>query len=442
MVTKRARIRFVAAGLALATVALFVACLDDSFEDGRFACDPAGAAACPPGLSCASDGRCRSGDVLSGPDVIVPDAPIDGGVPDAPLVSDACAIATWTVSPDGRAPAAVTVTGDGRLFAGGAAGASAWVAEIDTCDGGTIRERVFTPQGTVDPVVQGIRVTPTDVVASGVTDDSRKGIFLRIAKDDLAISGFRSFAGLGGYVGLDHIAMASDGAFVLGGVLDVFAGTQAGWVVHVGASSTCTAQPGKSVGQLLAASSGEVLALTSETDPKALALRRISSTCAEVANQPLAFAGGVAGGTGGVGGDVASPVIFGTYGPTATASDWGLVSQLKGTTWVVAPKLDPNPGLADVVQRGIVIGDDLFVALLQNASLAGGTPTIYRYKLPITATSVPVSQASAYEGNLFNVQSMASGRSDDDALYIAGTKPGRRDFGAISRCRRSLGCVR
>jgi len=441
-VTKRSRIPIFAAGVALATVALFVACLDDAFEDGRFACDPAGAAECPPGLTCASDGRCRSSDIVVGGDVVAPDVLTDAAAPEAAPVTDACAIATWTVSPDGRAPSAVTLTADGRLFAGGSAGASAWVAEIDTCDGGVIRENVFVPSGTVDPLLQGIRATATDVVASGVSDDSRKGIFLRVARNDLAISGFKSFTGIGGYVGLDHIAIASDGAFVLGGVLDVFSPTQAGWVVHVGATSTCTAQPGKSVGQLLAASSGEVLALTSESDPKALALRRISSTCAEVGNLPLAFAAGIAGGTGGVGGDASSPVIVGTYGPTATSSDWGLVSQLKGTTWVLAPKLDPNPGVADVIQRAIVVGDDLFVALLQNASFSGGTPTLYRYALPITATSQPESQTNAYGGNLFNVQSMASGLTDDDALYIAGTKPGRRDFGAISRCRRSLGCLR
>lgn len=441
--TKLPRTSILIGSLVTATGALLVACLvDDAFDDGRFACDPTGAAECPPNLVCARDGVCRANELAELPDVFVPDAR-DAAAPDVLVPVDACTTATWTSSPDGRAPAALAVTPDGRLFVGGTAGTSAWLAELDSCDGGVVRERVFVPSGTVDPAIQGVRATSTDLVLSGVASDSRDGIFMRAAKSDLQVSGAQTFPGIGGYVGLDHIAITSDGAAVLGGVVDVFsATTQAGWVVRVG-TSTCSSKPGTAVGDVLATSGGDSLVLTSEPAPSsAFALRRFSATCAELGKITLPMGAGNSGFATGLAGDPTAPVVSGAYGPTSSANDWGLLAQVNGTTWTLGPKLDPNPGLPDIIQRIAVLNDAVYVGLLQNASLTGGTPTIYRFGLPITTASQPEWVTAAFAGLLLPVHALATGLANDDALYVAGTKPQSRTAGAITRCRRSTGCAR
>lgn len=441
--TKLPRTRILLGGLVIATSALVVACLvDDAFDDGRFACDPTGSAECPPSLVCARDGVCRANELAEVPDVLAPDV-LDAAVPDAAVPVDACTTATWTSSPDGRAPAALAVTPDGRLFVGGTAGSSAWVAELDSCDGGVVRERVFIPSGTVDPAIQGVRATDTDLALSGVASDSRNGIFMRVAKNDLQVSGAQTFPGIGGYVGLDHIAITSDGAAVLGGVVDVFsATTQAGWVVRAG-TSTCSSKPGASVGDVLAKSGGESLVLTSEPSPSsAFGLRRFSAACAELDKITLPLGSGISGFATGLAGDPTTPVVSGAYGPTSSPNDWGLLAQVNGTTWTLGPKLDPNPGLPDIIQRIAVSGGAVYVGLLQNASLTGGTPTIYRFGLPITGASQPEWVTAAFAGLLLPVHALATGLPSDDALYVAGTKPQSRSAGAIARCRRSTGCAR
>jgi hypothetical protein len=49
-----------ASSAALALTLTSAACVSSSFSDGTFACDPVDAPACPSGLVCAGDGRCRS----------------------------------------------------------------------------------------------------------------------------------------------------------------------------------------------------------------------------------------------------------------------------------------------------------------------------------------------------------------------------------------------
>jgi hypothetical protein len=96
-----------AAGLlsgALLGVAL-VQCVDATFADGQFLCDPtAGGEPCPPGQSCAADGRCRTpgAGVDAGPDADTDadaDADVDPCVPHTctdlyprcgPALSDEC----------------------------------------------------------------------------------------------------------------------------------------------------------------------------------------------------------------------------------------------------------------------------------------------------------------------------------------------------------------
>jgi hypothetical protein len=60
---------------AFVAVSPLAACVSTSFQEGTFACDPVAAPSCPPGLVCASDGRCRS-SADGGLDAT---APADGG---------------------------------------------------------------------------------------------------------------------------------------------------------------------------------------------------------------------------------------------------------------------------------------------------------------------------------------------------------------------------
>ena len=61
----RAR-RLTATLVALVTLGFaWTACVSDFFADGRFTCDLDGAAECPPGLLCASDGRCRANELAA-----------------------------------------------------------------------------------------------------------------------------------------------------------------------------------------------------------------------------------------------------------------------------------------------------------------------------------------------------------------------------------------
>jgi hypothetical protein len=65
-------LRSAALPILLGACAFAAACVDDEFDEGQFLCAPgAGEQECPPGLSCAADGRCRKPASLPG-DACVP----------------------------------------------------------------------------------------------------------------------------------------------------------------------------------------------------------------------------------------------------------------------------------------------------------------------------------------------------------------------------------
>lgn len=431
--------------VALVSAAIVWACVDSAFSEGQFTCDPRGKAECPPGLLCAADGRCRSIEVK------VTDAGVDSpvvveDVVDAGQPVDACSVATWTVLPVGRGPGALAVGSDGRLFVGGTAGDAGWIAELDPCDGGTIRERLFdTASGTL-PSVQDIVVTGDELVVSGVTDDARTGLFARFAKTTLETKEEKAFDGGGGIVGFDSLARADDGAYVLAGAKDIFAPTQAGWVARVSpASTTCTATSGIGVAGVFPSGGDKATIFTTGAGDKQIEFRTVGVGCALGAVQAAPFPSGTQGGPGAMAGTVASPIALGAYGPTIPTGgyDWGLVASISGTTLTIAPPIDPNPGKIDLVQRGVVDGDQLYLAVLQNASLTGGTPTLYRYTLPITTVAKPTLTTGIFSGQLVAFRGMRTNPPSmvgDDGLFIAGPKPGTRTSGAITRCRKTTGC--
>lgn len=431
--------------VALVSAALCVwACVESAFSEGQFSCDPGGKAECPPGLLCADDGRCRSLQVIL--DDAGTDAPIVGeDVVDAASPVDACSIATWTVLAANRGPAALAVGADGRLFLGGTAGDGGWLAELDPCDGGTIRERVFeTPTGPL-PSVQDILVTNDELVVSGVTNDTRTGLFARFAKETFATKEERAFDGGGGFVGFDSIARTDDGAYVLGGAKDIFAPTMAGWVARVDGTTVCTATSGNGIAGVFPAGGDKAAIFGGVSDNSRIEFRTVGEGCALGAIQSAPFPASAQGGPSSMTGSLATPIVVGAYGPALDAGgrDWGLVASITGTTLTIAPPFDPNAGRVDIIQRGVVDGDQLYLAALQSATLTGGTPTLLRYTLPLTATSKPTLTTGIFGGELVAFRGMKTNPSSmvgDDALFIAGPKPGSRSSGAITRCRKSVGC--
>ncbi|MBS2015941.1 MAG: hypothetical protein JST00_23840 [Deltaproteobacteria bacterium] len=430
--------------LAFASAAVAWACVDSSFSEGQFACDPATGGACPPGLSCASDGRCRSRDVRL-PDATV-DAPVaETGPTDAGPDVDPCSIATWTVAPADRGPGALAVDDAGRLFVGGTAGDAGWIAELDACDGGTIRERVFGIDAGTLPSVQDIVLTGDEIVVTGALDDARSGFFARFSKSTFTASSEAAFDGGGGIAGFDAIARTSDGAFVLGGAKDIFAPTMSGWLARIDPGGSCTTTTGSSVAGVIPSNGDKAVVFTGTSGDKQVELRTIGAGCALGPVQVAPFPAGSEGGPSVVTGPLSSPVMVGAYGPKVDGGgyDWGLVGSIVGTTLTIAPPIDPNPGRVDIVQRAVVDGDQVFLAVLQNASLTGGTPTLLRYSLPLGPASKPTLTTGIFGGQLVAFRGMKTHPAPpagDDALFIAGPKPGTRASGAITRCRKSTGC--
>lgn len=430
--------------VAFAIAAVVLACVDSAFPDGQFACDPRGKAECPPGLSCAADGTCRSLQVSI--DDAGTDTPIvQEDVVDAATAVDACSIATWTVLASNRGPAALAVGADGRLFLGGTAGDGGWLAELDPCDGGTIRERIFDTTTGPLPSVQDIVVTDDELVVSGVTNDTRTGLFARFAKETFVTKEERAFDGGGGFVGFDSIARTDDGAYVLGGAKDIFAPTMAGWVARVDGTTACTTTSGNGIAGVFPAGGDKAAIFGGVSDNSRIELRTIGVGCALGVIQSAPFPAAAQGGPSSMAGTLATPIAVGAYGPTLDAGgrDWGLVASITGTTLTIAPPFDPNPGRVDIVQRGVVDGDQLYLAALQSATLTGGTPTLLRYTLPLTPTSTPTLTTGIFSGELVAFRGMRTNPSSmvgDDALFIAGPKPGTRSSGAITRCRKSVGC--
>lgn len=441
--TKRASVlAFVAIGFGIAALAI-EACVDEAFLPGQFACDPRGKAECPPGLLCAADGVCRSSQIAIR-DASVEDAPPAADVVvDAPPSGDACAVATWTTSPAGRAPSALAFGPEGRLFVGGTAGDAGWVAEMDPCDGGVVRESTFdTPSDGFKPDVQDMLVTDDEVVVTGTSGGAVTGIFVRFAKTNLTQKELRSFPGTG-IVGLDRIARLVDGSYVLGGAREIFAGDQNGWIIRIGAGGggSCNTTAGTGVVGLLP-SGADAIVFTNPASETGVDYQTLGDKCELGPVQSASF-GGVLGGVSFVTGTPAAPYVVGAYGPKAAAGgfEYGLVAKIVGPTLELAAPYDPNPGKADYAQIALVDGDKLFVGALQNASLSGGTPTLLRYALPLGSSAKPNLTTGVFGARLPIFKGMkTSPTAADDGLYVAGPIPGNRADGVVTRCSRTSGC--
>lgn len=435
----RSRRNYAVAVLA-ACIASFVACVASDFTDGQYACDPAGAAACPPGLVCARDGLCRVHDVADGQGPFVPpDANGETGVvsmdatTDAGDASDACATATWSLVTDAWTPLAVALADDGRLFAGGQAGNQGWLAEVDSCDGGIVRQKTFAVSGTTGPVVDAMLPTATKLLVCGgaaVPD----AIYGTVDKA-LTTPVLTTFAGTN-ITGFSGIAVATDGAIWTAGTKNIFGTPSQGWVVHtsapkceatIGTSAVIAAAPAGSMYVLVdSVSAGSQVmlvdpacALGATVGPPLVLGTSINSTSLLVQKGVL-YAGGTA--------------------LTATANRFVFLAglDLVSKKWTVTT-VDPNPTEPDVLGASASDTNAFFLGVTQRAGFGTGTSTLYRFDPPFTTTSVPVTTALPFGATQIPVRSLAVAPAGIDGVYIvAGSIDGT---GGIARCKKSGECA-
>jgi hypothetical protein len=429
--------------IAFGALAAFSGCVSDFFADGRFACDPRGTAECPPGLVCASDGRCRTSEIAvtdAGTDVA---APIEDA---ASPPGDACASAAWTSQPAGRTTSALALAPDGRLYAGGTAAKRGWIAEVDTCDGGIVRETQFDVQGATEPTIQAMALLGEDLVVSGTTkrEPVLDALYARFSTKDFKRVELVTKEG-SGIIAVNWISVGKNNVVNLGGARNIFATTQTGWLMRVEAGAIkCEAFPGTSVsGFSNDAVTGQVVMLTPEADKT----QRLSllgdlgcatTTFGETLKLPTN-----AGGGNHIGGTLERPIVVGGTGPAPDGNETGFVAVREGTTWTVAPATDPNPGKIDIYLRVGFDGEALYVGGVQNATLTGGTPTLYRYDLPITTSSkTPTWTTNAFGGELAPIEAVIPAPKGTDGIYVAGTQLPNRTKSVIARCRKAEGCAK
>jgi hypothetical protein len=437
------------------------ACVESAFEDGRFACNVSKAAAgakdeCPPGLICASDGKCRSRELaLTGDGGPLADSNKDGGdldvttnpPPDGPI--DPCSLA-WTATVTERAPSALVLDPEGRLFIGGtSATKKGWIAELNTCDGGTIRERLFDVVGGKEPEVHAMAISGKDIVIGGAMNSGADGLVGRFDRMTFADNAsLTSIKGVG-LVSIDHIAIADDGAVWLGGAQEIFAATQTGWLIRIPPNGlvSCNLRPSQGVGGLLPDASGRVLVELNEANHTML-LDLAAPNCALTVTGGGPISIQAPNGSGGwfLAGSRQNTIIVGSNGPEPAANERGLIAQrngMDGTTFT-STFLDPVVGGIDLVVRGVMQDDGtaLYAGGTHNATLSGGTPVVYRYALPMTANATPVWSTAPYSGTIAPIQAMVVEPAGKEGVYVTGAQLPNRQQGAIAKCRKTDGCKR
>jgi hypothetical protein len=420
----------------------FAACVATEFKDAQFTCDPAGDAACPPGLVCAKDGVCRAHDL---DEAAVAPPPADGGSPEAASVDagtpeaalDACASATWATFPDARVPFDVTVNSGGRLFTCGLAGSQGWLAEIDRCDGKILRETTIAVPGYSDPTqFHALVAKGTDLVVGGSIGSmlgvQGTGIYARYDADTFAQ---RDLVTLPGALVSDmsHAYVTSDGAVWLQGLEHIFEPSAEGWVVRVTDAGVTQLNVGTDVNGLVDRGDGTVYLFTDHPVPQV-----------ELFDSKPSFLGGV-GPPITVGMDASTGMLRGAQGLLYAAGtadgpndSFGYVGvlDLDGGTWTTVI-LDPNPTSLDPLGGLAMDTTSLFVGINQRADLGNGTPTIYRIDLPLTATSKPVWSANPFGATVIAVRNILV---DAEGVFVVGADMNGSKTGGVSRCDRSGKC--
>ena len=425
--------------LFAAGVAGIAACVASDFADGQFACNPDGEAACPPGLLCARDGLCRTRDLADaqGP-VVPPDAPAEASdgateqAPDASEAGDACASATWALLTDAHAPFGVALGDDGRLYVSGQSSSEGWVAELDTCDGGVVREKTFAVPGTTTPTVNVLLATPTAVLGcgGGAQPDALAGTIDKA----LTTPAFSAVTG-SGFSGFNGIAVATDGAMWVSGNKQLFATPQQGWVVRTTAPK-CEATLG--VGTAIAQGPSGSMYVMVDSAGGTSQVSLIDPACAVGATVGPPLAVGTSISTSSL--LVQSGVLYAGGTAMATGNNrfvFLAALDLATKVWTVTP-LDPNPLEPDILNGAVTDTSAFFLGVTQRAGFGTGTATIYRFDPPYTKTSIPAAITLPFGALQLAARSLAVAPAGQDGVYIVG---GSIDgTGGIARCRKSGDC--
>jgi hypothetical protein len=433
------RQRRVAALLLSSTVGCLIivnACVDSDFQSGRFGCDPPNGE-CPPGLRCAADGRCRTGDVP----VTLEDGSIDGSVSDV-VTSETgvsnCVESRWTLEVDARAPASVTTTDDGRVFAAGTIGNSGWIAEFDRCDGGLVREQSYGIMGSRTkfaaiapaPLTNELVVSGTATSEAGATNTPVHGRFKAadLAQVALAAEG----TGISSEATL--IAVGKDGAQWMSGANATGGG---GFIARVDAP-TCTLPLTSRPGAIAIGSDGKLRVMREGPLAPGAPLDVIAGDCKNEGPgaDPLA----VGAGTVTPGGLV--PILGDRLAATGTAqaangtSFWIAKQQDDPKKWTVV-SFDPNPADPDLGRSIAYDGEALFLGVSQRAVGATGTPTLYRFDVALTPMARQVWSASPFGPRLFDIRQIAVDKAGKDSIFVVATVG---SSGAIARCTKAGQC--
>lgn len=433
---RRHRLAFallVATSLALALV---VNCVDSEFQDGRFACVPP-SGPCPPGLQCAPDGRCRTGG--EGPS-------IEGGngegssldVATSDTSAPPCVESRWSLEVDGRAPAAVATTDDGRVFAAGTIGGGAgWIAELDRCDGGILREQSYGIMGSrtrfaaIAPVdsTNELVVSGTATSEAGATNTPVHGRFK--AADLAQVTLLAEGTGVSSEATLT--AVGKDGAQWMSGPNAQGGG---GFIARVD-PPTCTLPLTSRPGAITFGSDGK-LRVMREAPLAGAPLDVIAGDCKNEGPgaDPLAV------GTGTVtpGGLVSVPndrlAATGTAQAANGTSFWIAKQQDDPKKWTVV-SFDPNPADPDLGRSIASDGEALFLGVSQRAVGATGTPTLYRFDIMLTPMARQVWSASPFGPRLFDIRQIAVDKAGRDSIFVVATTG---NSGAIARCTKAGEC--
>ncbi len=440
----RSRARVFFSVMAACGVAL-VACVVSDFADGQYACNPAGDTTCPPGLLCARDGRCRSHDVEAGS---MPPPPSSEASADAPIGSDAgvdasdaanpCDNAMWISLVDGRAPAAVTLTADGRLYAAGQAnGAQSWVAELDSCDGGLIKETVFDVPGATKTQLLGLVPVGNELAFSG-GGEQPNGVYGLVdetpaPKTSVAIAG-------AGFSNLSRSVLASDGAVWHSGGQHFFETVQTGWIVRtVAGAQTCQLTGGMSVALAPGPSNGSMYVIRNNATSSQVGMLDAQCNAGPSVGDALAIGTNFVGVTT----LIAAPGALYALGSVNSmpTNSFAFLAALDLATgkWEVST-LDPNPSEPDLLSVAAFDTHSLYLGVNERAGFGTGRSTLYRYDPPFAAGSKFAALGLPFGAFEFPVHDLAVAPFGKDGVYIVAATP--QGVGGVARCRKSGECAK
>jgi hypothetical protein len=374
------------------------------------------------------------------------ETPIDAGVADAPAAPPPVTAdggcggpVSWLDELDGSAASALAIDPDGRLFAGGSAGTRGWLAEIDRCDGGVVREVTFDVPDASSMHVQGLVATADRVVAVGVAgDQSQTGAYARFDKS-LAAQATLSFPAPATASGLDDVALADDGAVWASGFAGFGLG---GWVVRFADDAvSCQIHPTPVTRGVLALAGGEAVVMKRDA-ANVVTFDQLSPTCAaSVASAPPPLPSGLRGER--FGRANGAYYVVGSAGGVA-ADDYAFAAtSADGGAWVTSANIDPTPGVVGLpyaAGRFDTDGVDLILSGASNEGVDAGAPALWAFGLPLAANAPPSPAGTPFGAKTYFVASVKLVPAGVDAFYVAGVSVG--GGAAIAGCRKSTGCTR